>query len=115
MTSLSTPTGYRLDVMKHSKYSTVDLDLWRTSFNLSEQGREAMLELLRDAAKEFCARGGRKPFFCAGGKTSAYAKVFPDQAEQLATDIRRLVDTPGMTVPLRPIGAEDSPKLRGAR
>jgi hypothetical protein len=93
----------KLEVTKRRKYASVDLDLWATDSDLSERGLEAVNEVLHAASIEFLKSGGR-PFAYLSTSCSTCAfvpRLFPDQAEEVAAKIREILDTEGMTQPLR--------------
>jgi hypothetical protein len=82
-----------VDVHRRRWYASLEIDLWRTSYDLSEQGQQLAHDRIIEAAEEFYDRGGRGSLSFGSGPTYTYvSRVFNDQVEPLLDDLLGIIE-----------------------
>jgi hypothetical protein len=85
--------GAHVEVRRRRRYAAVEIDLWRTAYDLSPEGQELAGERLKTAATEFFERGGRGSVSYSAGPTFIGAsRVLIEQADQLLADLLAVIE-----------------------
>lgn len=86
--------GPQLSVRRYRKYGSLDIDLWRLDYDLSEIGQQLAWHALQAAAMECIERGGKKRILWSAGAVYLFiVGILIDQLDPLAADLLFLIET----------------------
>jgi hypothetical protein len=89
---MTTVPGAHVEVRRRRWYAAVEIDLWRTAYDLSPEGQELAGERLNAAVSEFFERGGRGSVSYSAGPTFIGAsRVLNERAEPLMEELLAIV------------------------